>query len=65
MLMSSLYKYQNIESRKSRGTLNAVFLNEAYVIGANRNVYLNIFSLIIFGLTVLGILVHVFFRIKK
>lgn len=65
ILMSSLYKYQNIEARRSRGTLNAVILNEAYVIGANRNVYLNIISIVLFGLTLLGILVHVIFRIKK
>ncbi len=65
MLMSSLYKYQNLEARKNRGTLNAVFLNESYVIGANRNIYLNIISLVLFGLTVAGILIHIFFRIKK
>ena len=65
MLMSSLYKYQNLEARKNRGTLNAVFLNESYLIGANRNIYLNIISLVLFGLTVAGILIHIFFRIKK
>lgn len=65
MLMSSLYKYQNIEARRDRGTLNAVFLNESYVIGANRNVYLNIISLVLFGLTILGILIHIYFRIKS
>ncbi len=65
MLMSSLYKYQNIEARKNRGTLNAVFINESYVIGANRNIYLNIISIALFGLTILGILIHIFFRIKK
>ncbi|MDP2235969.1 MAG: cytochrome c3 family protein [Bacteroidales bacterium] len=65
MLMSSLYKYQNIEARRNRGTLNAVFLNESYVIGANRNVYLNILSLVLFGMTIIGILIHIFFRIKS
>jgi hypothetical protein len=65
MLMSSLYKYQNIEARRNRGTLNAVFLNESYVIGANRNVYLNILSLVLFGMTILGIMIHVYFRIKS
>lgn len=65
LLMSTLYKYQNIESRKSLGTFNAVILNEAYVIGANRNLYLNIISIVLFGLTVLGILIHILFRIKK
>ncbi|MDA3942046.1 MAG: cytochrome c3 family protein [Bacteroidetes bacterium] len=65
MLISKLYKYQNIEARKNRGTFNAVLLNEAYVIGANRNIYLNIISAILFGLTLIGVAVHVFFRIKK
>ncbi|MCK9291018.1 MAG: hypothetical protein WCR58_08120 [Bacteroidales bacterium] len=65
LLMSSLYKYQNIELRRSRGTLNAMLINESYVIGANRNIYLNIGSLVIFGLTLLGVLVHIIFRIIK
>ncbi len=65
LLMSSLYKYQNIESRRSRGTLNAIILNEAYVIGANRNIYLNIMSIVIFGMTLLGVFIHIIFRIKK
>jgi len=65
MLTSKLYKYQNIEERKNRGTFNAVLLNQAYVIGANRNIYLNIVSAIIFGLSLLGVAIHVFFRIKK
>ncbi len=64
MLLSSLYKYQNREARKT-GTLNSVFLNEAYVIGANRNIYLNIISIALFGMTLLGILIHIIFRIKK
>lgn len=64
MLMASLYKYQSIEARQS-GFLNAVILNESYVIGANRNFYFNIISIILFGLAILGIAVHVFFRIKN
>ncbi len=65
LLMSSLYKYQNIEARRDRGTLNAVLINEAYVIGANRNIYLNKISLILFGATLLGVLIHAIFRIIK
>ncbi|PKP53492.1 MAG: hypothetical protein CVT92_04145 [Bacteroidetes bacterium HGW-Bacteroidetes-1] len=64
MLISSLYKYQNIEARRNRGTLNAVLINEAYVIGANRNIYVNYASIALFFLTLLGIAIHVFFRIK-
>lgn len=65
ILMASLYKYQNIEARKERGFLNSVILNEAYVIGANRNEVLNIISFIIFGITILGILIHIIMRIIK
>ena len=63
--MASLYKYQNIEGRKERGFLNAVILNEAYVIGANRNEYLNLISIILFGLTLAGIIIHTIFRLMK
>jgi hypothetical protein len=65
ILMASLYKYQNIEGRKERGFLNAVILNEAYVIGANRNEYLNLISIILFGLTLAGIIIHTIFRLMK
>ena len=65
MLTSKLYKYQSIQDRKDRGTFNSVLLNEAYVIGANRNIYLNIVSIALFLLSLLGVAIHVFFRIKK
>lgn len=65
MLMASLYKYQVKQQRRDRGTLNAILLNEAYVVGANRNVYINIISIVLFGLTLIGIAIHTFFRIKK
>ncbi len=64
-LTSSLYKYQTIQTRKDRGTFNSMLLNESYVIGANRNIYLNIFSIVLFGISILGVAIHVFFRIKK
>ncbi len=64
ILMASLYKFESKEQRRD-GFFNGIILNESYVIGANRNEYLNILSLVIFALifTVLG--VHVFFRIIK
>ncbi|MBU1009161.1 MAG: cytochrome c3 family protein [Bacteroidetes bacterium] len=65
LLMGSLYKYQNLASRKERGFLNSVILNEAYVIGANTNKFMNLGSYIIFGLTLLGIIIHTIFRLKK
>jgi len=64
-LMASLYKYKSLESRKSGGFLNAVILNDSYVIGANRNQYLNILSVILFGLVLVGIFTHSIFRIFK
>jgi predicted CXXCH cytochrome family protein len=64
MLMSSLYKFQSREQRKG-GFLNGIILNESYVIGANRNKYLNIFSIIIFGIVLLIIGGHIFFRVIR
>jgi predicted CXXCH cytochrome family protein len=62
-LMSTLYKHQSREAREKYGFLNAVVINEAYVIGANRNYILNVLSLIIFGLVVIGLSVHLVARI--
>jgi hypothetical protein len=64
MLMASLYKFESKEQRRD-GFFNGIILNESYVIGANRNEYLNLLSLIIF-IGVIGVIgVHVFFRIIK
>ncbi|MFN8240864.1 MAG: cytochrome c3 family protein [Bacteroidales bacterium] len=65
ILMSSLYKYRSRELRENNGFLNAVMLNESYVIGANRNEYLNLVSFIVFGLVVAAIAFHVVLRILK
>lgn len=65
LLMATLYKHQAKENRNKAGFFNAVFLGDAYVIGANRNYYLNLISLLIFGITLLGIGVHIVFRILK
>ena len=64
MLMASLYKFESKEQRKD-GFFNGIILNQSYVIGANRNEYLNLLSLIIFGCIIAVILVHVYFRINK
>lgn len=64
ILMASLYKFESKEQRRD-GFFNGIILNESYVIGANRNEYLNVISLIIF-VGVLGVIVgHTFFRIRK
>jgi hypothetical protein len=66
VLMASLYKYQIRETRDKRGFVNAAILNESYVIGANRNFYLNLISVVIFGCVIAGIVVHsVLRKVKK
>jgi predicted CXXCH cytochrome family protein len=64
ILMASLYKFES-KVRRRDGFLNGVILNESYVIGANRNEYLNILSLIIFASVLLVIAVHITFRLKR
>ena len=64
ILMATLYKFESKEQRRA-GFFNGIILNESYVIGANRNAYLNIFSLIIFVGLILVIGVHIVFRIRK
>jgi hypothetical protein len=64
-LMSSLYRYQAVENRNERGFFNAIILNDAYVIGANRNQFLNIASLVILGMVLLAMIGHIILRIIK
>jgi len=62
LLLASLYKHQVQEKREKQGYLNAAILTETYVIGANRNKFLNFASLAIFGLVVIGITTHAILR---
>jgi len=62
MLMSTLYKFQSKEQRND-GFFNGIILNQSYVIGANRNEYLNILSIIIFAFVILIMGVHIYFRL--
>jgi hypothetical protein len=64
LLMSSLYKFESKEQRKD-GFLNGIMLNQSYVIGANRNRYLNILSLVMFGVVLIIIGGHIYFRLTK
>jgi NAD-dependent SIR2 family protein deacetylase len=64
ILMATLYKFQAKEQRRA-GFFNGIILNESYVIGANRNEYLNIFSLIILIIIIFVIGVHIAFRVRK
>lgn len=67
ILRSKLYKYAAKQARYNTdyGYYNSVMLNQSYVIGANRNKYLNMVSLFLFGLALLGIGIHIGFRIIK
>ena len=64
MLMASLYKFESKERRKD-GFFNGIILNQSYVIGANRNEYLNLLSLVIFGGVLVVVAIHIFFRVNK
>ena len=62
LLMASLYKHIKQETQEKQGFLNAAILSQGYVIGANRNYFLNFGSLAIFALVLLGIAAHAFLR---
>jgi len=64
ILMASLYKFESKEKRRD-GFFNGIILNASYVIGANRNQYLNFLSLIIFAVVLGVIVVHIIYRIRK
>ena len=64
ILMTTLYKFQSKEKRRA-GFFNGIILNESYVIGANRNEFLNLVSIIILLLTMGGIGIHIILRIRK
>ena len=62
MLMASLYKFQAEEKRNKFGFFNAAILSDTYIIGANRNYYLNVASALIFGIIILLIVIHAVLR---
>jgi len=62
ILLASLYKHQIIERRNKFGFFNAAITSDAYIIGANRNYYFNIISIVIFGLVLIGISIHASLR---
>ena len=63
VLLESLYSHRVQESREESGFINAAILNEGYMIGANRNRTLNIVSVVLAGLLVLGLLFHLILRL--
>ncbi|HSG68595.1 MAG TPA: cytochrome c3 family protein [Bacteroidales bacterium] len=62
-LLTSLYKLQFTDERSAAGFSNAAMLEESYIIGANRNVYLNSLSILMFGLAILFVLAHASLRL--
>ncbi len=64
-LLASLYKFQAVENRNKFGFFNSETLSDSYIIGANRNYYLNIASAIMFGLVLIFVLIHSILRILK
>ena len=64
ILMTSLYKFESRAQRRD-GFFNGIILNESYVIGANRNGYLNLLSMILFVGVIGVIFIHIVFRIRE
>ncbi len=64
-LKASLYKYQNLQKRSEDGSITMVLANESYVIGSHQIPHLKIASILIFFLTLIGIIIHSSFRIFK
>ncbi len=62
-LTTSLYKHTLKENRNKYGFFNSAMMNDAFVIGANRNYYLNFLSIIAFSVVILLILSHFVLRI--
>ncbi len=58
ILLTTLYKYKAQEERSQFGFVNAVIFGEAYVIGLTRNPTLDRLSLVLLGLTLVGLLIH-------
>lgn len=62
-LLVSLYRLQFTDKHSLAGFSNAEILEEGYIIGANRNVYLNNLSILIFSIILILICIHTILRI--
>ena len=65
ILLATLYRYEVKETRSTKGFIAGSIINDKYVIGANRNYYLNVLSIIIIIFVFIGITVHTFLRMIK
>ena len=62
-LRTRLYRYTAETQAQEAGFLNSALLGNAYVIGATRNTYLDLFGLGLIGLTIAGIGGHATLRV--
>ncbi len=65
VLMASLYRYKIKEIRSTQGFFQGILVNDSSVIGANRNFFLNIVSVIIASIVIIGLFIHALFRVIK
>lgn len=63
ILMTKLFVHEKQQSRDKYGFINGTLLSDAYITGATRNIYLETFSYLLFGLTAIGIVIHGVIRI--
>ena len=63
LLLTTLYKNQVPDTLKKNGMLNAMVNGDIFVLGANRNRFLNLLSLVIIGFVLAGIILHTVPRI--
>lgn len=61
-LLATLYRHRTRERRAAYGFVNAALLNDAYVVGATRNLALDRLSLGVFGAALLGLAAHAWGR---
>ena len=57
-LLNRLYQYRSAEDLARKGWLNKAVFNDAYVVGMSRNPALDLFGLIVIGLTLLVLAAH-------
>lgn len=65
ILYASLYKYQVSEKIQKEGFLKGILFGETTTVGPDESNTLNLISLAIFALTILGIVIHAVLRIKN
>lgn len=63
ILMTKLFVHEKQQSRDKYGFINGTILSDAYMTGVTRNIYLESFSYLIFGITAFGIVFHGALRI--